>query len=73
MEQFIKNADQLNIDKIKSLAAEKKLRERLKPNDTFYIPNPDLSQIESLLKGDKVEYKKTAHPTYNLTLFTVLN
>jgi len=73
MEQFIKKADQLNIDSIRILAGQKALRTTLKPNDNFYIPNPDLGEIEPLLKGEKVGYKKMAHPTYTITLFTVID
>jgi hypothetical protein len=73
MEQFIKSTDQLNLESIKSLASQKKLRESVKPNDTFYVPNPNLEEIEALLKENKIGFKKVAHPTYKLTYYTVLN
>jgi len=73
MEQFIKKADQLNIGSIRTLASQKALRSTLKPNDNFYIPNPDLGEIEPLLKSEGVGYKKMAHPTYTITLFTIID
>ena len=72
MEQFIKKSDQLNLDSIKKLGSQKALRQTLKTSDSFIIPTPQLSEIESLLKGENVAYKTAAHPTYNLTIFTIL-
>ena len=73
MEQFIKKSDQLNPDSIKKLAGQKALRQTLKTNDSFIVPTPESKEIESLLKGENVGYKTAPHPTYNLTIFTVLN
>lgn len=73
MENLEKKAGQINIDSIRTFASQKTVREKLKTSDTFYIPNPNLSEVEAILNEYKVGYKKMAHPTYNLTLFTVLN
>jgi hypothetical protein len=73
MEHLEKKSGQINLDSIRTFASQKTVREKLKTSDTFYIPTPDLPEVEKILNEYKISYKKMAHPTYNLTMFTVLN
>ncbi len=73
MEQFIKKSDELNLESIKKLASQKGLRQRLKANDTFLIANPSTPEVEAALKNESITFKKAAHPTFNLTIYTIQN
>ena len=73
MEHLERKAGQITIDSIRTFASQKTVKQELKTSDTFYIPTPDLPEVEKILNEYKVSFKKAAHPTYNLTIITVLN